>query len=133
MLGLCLLQAPVVAQPPVIHERQLGQAFRLKTGNFLTWQPMQYPVMGRKIALVSTWTAEITPIDPRFSRLSLAVETSLSPAGSGAVGLVRPRVLYRVRGQTQMGFEFPFAAAFSSTLGGTIGRPSSWWTLISHF
>ncbi|HFE47224.1 MAG TPA: hypothetical protein ENJ18_17340 [Nannocystis exedens] len=133
LFGLCLFQAPVAAPPPVLQDRQLGQAFRLKTGNFLAWQPMLHTSWGWKIELVPTFTAEITPTDPRFSRLSLSVETSISPIGSGAVGLVRPRVLYNVRGQTQIGLEFPFAAAFSSAIRGSLGRPNPWWTLIGHF
>lgn len=46
---------------------------------------------------------------------SLAVESAPAPATGGGVGIVRPRLQYRVPGtQTRVGVELPIAAFFTA-------------------
>lgn len=126
ILGMWLVQAPPgpsvlpVTAPP--REWNLAGKFTLKQETFLRWQAVADPTHPYK-ALYSerrpTWTLELTPTHPKFKQVSLMIE-SLPAFGSG-VGIVRPKLLFRVPGtQIRISFGVALRAFYSS------GRPGRW-------
>ncbi|HEY0136131.1 MAG TPA: hypothetical protein VGB85_18720 [Nannocystis sp.] len=116
-----LLQAPTLpaAVPftPSVQEWSLGGAFKLKQEKFLVWAPAYDILRGWHVELRPTWIVELTPTHPRLSRLSLAVESNIAGA-AGGIGMVRPRLQYKVgKRQTRVGVELPIATLVNTASG----------------
>jgi len=119
LLAVWTLQAPTMlpgAVPitPSVQEWSLGGAFKLKQEKFLLWTPAYDLVRGWHVELRPTWLIELTPTHPRLSRLSFAVESNVA-GPAGGIGMVRPRLQYRVgKGPTRVGVELPIAALINT-------------------
>ena len=120
-LGVSLLAQPTMlpgAVPftPSVQEWSLGGAFKLKQEKFLLWTPAYDLTRGWHVELRPTWLLELTPTHPRLSRLSLAVESNI--ASAGGIGMVRPRLQYRVgNNQARVGVELPIATLINTAAG----------------
>ena len=120
VLAVWLVQAPPwppsmpVAPPP--REWNLAGTFTLKQETFLRWQPvvdLTHPYKGLYAEQRPTWVLELTPTRGKFTNISLVVE-SLPAFGSG-VGVVRPRLVFRIPGtQFRIGFGVNLRAFHSS-------------------
>lgn len=121
MLAMLLVQAPPspaafpVTAPP--REWNLAGEFILKQEIFVRWQPVvdpARPYKGLYSERRSTWLLELTPTNPKLSNVSLMVE-SLPAFGSG-VGIVRPKLSFRVPGtQFRINFGVRLRASYDSS------------------
>lgn len=126
-LAAVLLLDPPPPPPvftPLVREFELAGAFRLKTENFLAWQPVFSPIYGWQVVLRSTWRTELSAVDPRFSALSLAVEATETTADG--FGTIRTRIQLALPApESRVGLEYPALLALPTTLrsGFRSGRP----------
>jgi hypothetical protein len=133
MLTLWLAQAPVLpptTAPPLTappREWNLAGVFVLKQEMFLTWQPLVFlnvPFQGWGFQLRPTWVLELTPTHRGLSQFSLGLDSA--PAMGHEVGLVRPKLQYRVPGtEVRVGVQTTVLSFFSTAIpgGGRVTRP----------
>jgi hypothetical protein len=118
-LALWLMQsAPaIVPVTPPPREWNLAGKFTLRQETFLRWQAIddrERPYKGLHAEQRPTWFLELTPTNTKFTNFSLLVE-SLPAFGSG-VGIVRPRLVFRVPGtQFRIGLGVNLRAYHSSS------------------
>lgn len=133
IVALWLVQAPIgppSGLPPMsapVKEWSLGGAFTLKQEQFLMWQPVFHPAhfhRGWQAELRPRWIVELSPTHRKLANFSLAIEST--PAIGSGVGIVRPKLQYRVPGtQLRLGIGVTLAAAYSSgSTGGWRGQRS---------
>ncbi len=124
VIAVGFLQVPSVAQAGIgamssqVREWSLGGVFKLKHEKFLQWQAIADPIRpfgGWSTGLRATWILEVAMAPPKWSRLSLSIESS--PAMGAGVGIVRPKLQYLMTGQTKLGIEIPVLASFRSAIG----------------
>jgi hypothetical protein len=102
---------------PSVQEWSLGGAFKLKQEKFLLWTPVYDLARGWRVELRPSWQVELAPTHPRLSRLSFAVESNVASA-EGGIGMVRPRLQYRVgERRTRVGVELPIATLINTASG----------------
>jgi hypothetical protein len=120
MLALWLVQAPPwpslpAAAPP--REWNLAGKFTLKHEKFLRWQAVvdpTHPYKGLYSESRPTWMLELRPTQRKLRGFALVVE-SLPALGAG-VGVVRPKLTFRVPGtQLHLGFGVRLRAFHSSS------------------
>ena len=129
LVGVWLVQAPVVLPAgvpftPSVKEWSLGGAFILKQEKFLQWSAVYDPIRGWRVEPRPTWLLELAPTNRHLSRLSFAFESNAA-APEGGIGVVRPRVQFRVAERTRVGVELPIAMLVntSSGIGPRVFRP----------
>lgn len=134
-LVMWLVQAPPIVAPPIgappltapPREWDLAGVFVLKQERFLTWVPridLNRPFRGWEYELRPVWALELTPTHRRLSSFSLAVLSA--PGSSGGIGLVQPKLQYRVPGtEVRVGVQTTILSFFSSAMagGGKVMRP----------
>jgi hypothetical protein len=121
MLVTWLVQAPLwpslpATSPP--REWNLAGKFTLKHEKFLRWQAVvdpMHPYKGLHAEARPTWLLELRPTRAKFQNFALVVE-SLPAIGGSGVGIVRPRLTFRVPGtQLHLGFGVNLRAFHSSS------------------
>lgn len=124
------MQAPAVLSPPMTappREWDLAGVFVLKQEHFLTWSPMidlSRPFRGFEYQLQPMWALELTPKHRRLDSFSAALLSA--PAMGAGVGLVQPKLQYRVPGtEVRVGVQTAVLSFFTSAMrgAGKVMRP----------
>ncbi|MCY1057939.1 hypothetical protein [Nannocystis sp. SCPEA4] len=120
MLALWFVQAPPLPMTAPPREWDLAGVFVLKQEKFLTWAPsidLSRPFRGWEYELKPVWRLELTPTHRQLAHVSLGLDSA--PAAGKEIGLLRPKLQFRVPGtEVRIGVQSTVLAFFTPALAG---------------